>query len=469
MQMNDRRSFLKKMLLSLPAGYALPAFLTSCDTQDKLFENITYTGKVIIVGAGAAGLHAAYILHQNGVDVQVLEATNLVGGRIRKLEQFTGYPLELGADHVKGIRSVFYDSVRISNFEYYENKGKTLYGFGGNQVNEAEALTNSAYQSVQNALAKLEGYFGVDLPVSEYLETLGLTDDALTLLNSIVANEFGTDLDFLSIHGYQEAIAKRTSGNEKIILRLRSFADVLEVQYAPIRALIRQSTPIKSIDYSGGLVTLTDGANQTYEADKVIVTVPLSILKEGSIAFNPALPEEKLLAMESLGMDAGARIFMRFSQNFWGDDTGVIYAGGIIPEYRAPGWGKRSQFDDDLIIFNNVLVGVANGSSGDLLSERGDDAVTIALRDLDELFNGQATEFLTESYLMDWKNEPYIKGAYSYPKVGSEGARERLGAAIDDKIYFAGEATHTQGHFGTIHGAIETGYRAAYEVLKSIS
>lgn len=467
--MDNRRSFLKKMLWSLPAGYALPSVLSSCDTEDNLFEGLSFQGKVIVVGAGAAGLHAAYILHRNGVDVQVLEATNRIGGRIRALDQFAGYPLELGADRVEGVRSVFYDAVRISNFEYYEDIGKTLYNFGGKITSQEEAVSAQAYRSAYDTIRKLQLYAGEDISVAQFLEEQSLQEDALNLLNSLIANEFGTDLDFLSVNGYREAVAKKTSGDTEIILRRKSFSNVLDVQYAPISSLIRQNTPIRTIEYNGGKVVLTDDANQTYEADKVIVTVPLSILKEGTITFNPALPEEKVTALEGLGMDTSVKVFMRFSQTFWGDDTSTIYTGGIIPKFKAPGWGKRSQFDDNVILFNNVLVGIANGSAGEFLSQQGDNAVTFALRDLDQMFNGQATEFLTESAVMDWSKANFIKGAYSYPKVGSAGAREALAAAIDQKIYFAGEATHTHGHFGTVHGAMETGYRAAYEILKSIS
>ncbi len=467
--MNDRRSFLRKLLLSLPAGYVLPSFLSSCETQNELFPDLNYTGKVIVVGAGAAGLHAAYILHKSGVDVQVLEAANRIGGRIKALDEFAGYPLELGADHVMGTQSLFYDAVRISNFEYYEDKGQSYYNFNNDPISEEEASSNASYREAIKVIERLPTYTGRDISVSEYLAEQSLTEDTQTLLNALIANEFGTDLDLLSVKGYVEAINERTSGNQKTILRTKSFKEVLDIQYAPIISKIRQNTPIKAIDYSGGKVVLTDDANQTYEGDKVIITVPLPILKEGVIAFNPALPEEKITAMQGIGMDGAVRVLMRFSQNFWGDDTSTIYPGGLIPEFKAPGWGKRSQFDDNLIFFNNVLVGKANGSAAATLSRAGNDAVTFALGDLDEMFNGQATKFLTQSYVMDWSKDNFTKGAYSYPLVDSEGAREALGASIEDKVYFAGEATHNKGHFGTVHGAMETGYKAAFEILKSIS
>lgn len=470
--MNNRRSFLKKLMLSVPAGYVLPGFLSSCTTQNNLFADLNFSGKVIVIGAGAAGLHAASILHRNGVDVQVLEATNSRGGRIRKLEQFTGYPLELGAASVRGKRSVFYDSIRISNFESYQLTGENLYSIDGQLVQGDDVIANSVYREVQNSLENLRRYMGpADIPVSEFLEAENTSEEALQILNALVGNRYGTDNDRIGIEGYKAAEANWTAGEEEFILRKKSFNDVLDIQYSDVIPKVRLNTPVKAVDYSGNKVVVTDHADQTYEADKLIVTVPLSILKEGSIEFNPPLLEEKLNAMENLGMDNGMKIFLRFAGDvpFWGNGAGVIYPGGTIPEFTVPGWGRESQFNDNEIFFNNILIAHAYGASADFLSSQGPSAINFALQDLDEAFNGQATPKLTESYIMDWSKENFIKGAYSYPKPGSEGAREILAAPIDNKVYFAGEATHTEGHFGTVHGAMETGYRAAYEVLKSIS
>lgn len=471
--MDNRRSFLKKLVLGLPAGYAFPGLLASCSTQDNLFPDINYSGRVLVIGAGAAGLHATDILNSNGVDVLLLEATNQTGGRIRKLDNFTGYPLELGAERVKGKRSIFYDSIRISNQEFYELEGKDFFLIGEEFVSREDGVSNETVLEVQNAIQELRSYTGDDMPISEYLEAKGFSEEARQILNGLIGNEYGTDNDSLGIHGFRQREASASSGEGEFVMRLKSLKDILDVQYSRIADKIRLNTPIKSIDYSGGNIVVTDHANQTYEADKLIITVPLSILKAGDIQFNPTLPEEKLLAMDKLGMDPGLKIFMRFSENFWGDPTGsttdTFYLGGLIPKFTVPGWGREHKFNDDRIFFNNVLVGVVNGSVAQSFSEIGGSAVTFALQELDEAFNGQASRFLTESFVMDWSKENFIKGAWSYPKADAGNARNVLAAPIDDRIFFAGEATHTMGHYGTVHGAMETGYRAAFEVLKSIS
>ena len=75
---------------------------------------------------------------------------------------------------------------------------------------------------------------------------------------------------------------------------------------------------------------------------------------------------------------------------------------------------------------------------------------------------------LEEAYFHDWQTDPFSMGAYSYGKVQSDGAQEALAAPVENTLFFAGEATDTDGHNGTVHGAIASGRRAAEEILKSI-
>ena len=73
---------------------------------------------------------------------------------------------------------------------------------------------------------------------------------------------------------------------------------------------------------------------------------------------------------------------------------------------------------------------------------------------------------LIASYFNDWDSDPFSCGAYSYVKVGGEGCQQVLGSPIANTLFFAGEATDTSGHNGTVHGAIASGQRAARDILK---
>ena len=73
---------------------------------------------------------------------------------------------------------------------------------------------------------------------------------------------------------------------------------------------------------------------------------------------------------------------------------------------------------------------------------------------------------LERAYVHDWQTDPFALGAYSYGKVGADGAQQAIAAPVESTLFFAGEATDTAGHNGTVHAAIATGYRAAREILQ---
>ena len=81
---------------------------------------------------------------------------------------------------------------------------------------------------------------------------------------------------------------------------------------------------------------------------------------------------------------------------------------------------------------------------------------------------GDLQHSLEDAYSHDWQSDPFSRGAYSYGKVGADGAQEALGRPVENTLFFAGEATDTSGHNGTVHGAIASGYRAAEDVLRGL-
>lgn len=71
------------------------------------------------------------------------------------------------------------------------------------------------------------------------------------------------------------------------------------------------------------------------------------------------------------------------------------------------------------------------------------------------------------AYCHDWQTDPFSRGAYSYGKVGDDGAEQALARPVGSTLFFAGEATNVDGHNGTVHGAIATGNRAAAEIVQA--
>jgi monoamine oxidase len=135
------------------------------------------------------------------------------------------------------------------------------------------------------------------------------------------------------------------------------------------------------------------------------------------------------------------------------------------PDELPPTWWTQ------LPVHAPLLVGWAGGPRAEqLLSESQDAQRDHSLEALSHIF-GVPRQFLEDQlvdfYSHDWRADPFSRGAYSYIPVGGTNGPAELAASIENTIYFAGEATNTAGHYGTVHGALSTGIRAAREIRQS--
>ena len=192
----------------------------------------------------------------------------------------------------------------------------------------------------------------------------------------------------------------------------------------------------------------------------------ITILKENSIVFEPILPAEKINAIETIGMGAGMKLILKFSQTFWTDEIQGMTLDGYTSYLWSPGLGKTGAT-------NNILICFIMGENAEYMSSIDAGAVDVALAELDLLFAGAASLYFIESSIQDWSLEPFIKGAYSFPSPGTyttetESCRLDLAASVDCALFFAGEATNNY-HPATVHGALESGARAAAEIIECLS
>jgi monoamine oxidase len=137
----------------------------------------------------------------------------------------------------------------------------------------------------------------------------------------------------------------------------------------------------------------------------------------------------------------------------------------VAPEYYAPGKG-RSLNDE-----NRLLSALIMGKQAEALAGKTDtEIIQLLLADLDMLYDGEASQQFDESttYVTNWGDMQYIKGVKSYPLVSGTGAAEEYARPINDRLFFAGEATALKGNYGTVQGALESAERVVKEVLDVI-
>jgi monoamine oxidase len=475
-----RRTALKNIGLGLSAGVLAPQLVGACAKDDPGPE-VPFDGNVIVIGAGAAGLYAADVLRSKGISVMVLEAASQPGGRVRSLRNQTDvqyqtfstasqadFPIEIGSEIIYGSNSSWGKVVSDFSIVTVEVSASASPSYIlGNQVKSATDWQGDAdFQAVQSFVNSLPNYTG-----SDSIQTAAnVSARAQPLLNSQAGNFYGSSPDRIGAQGIGGMLKAITHDSKQLTMRSNPSQDVLLSRFVNVLPLIKLNTVVKSINWGGDVVTITDSAGVQYTANKVIVAVPLSILKSGDISFSPSLPSGISSAMAKFGMDACMRLILDFKKNFWGIDSSYIWGGSTVPQYFNSGAG-RSQFYRTMSL-------TINGPKAQQLSSLSEmDVVLQVLAEMDAVYKGQGTGFIRRDlttdqilYLIkDWTKDPFIKGNVSYPLPGATNEdRKALATPANNKLYFAGEATDATGSAGTVSGALNSALRVADEIVKSI-
>lgn len=188
--------------------------------------------------------------------------------------------------------------------------------------------------------------------------------------------------------------------------------------------------------------------------------------------FDPPLPAKKLAALEKLEMGKVIRIVLRFRERFWENirpqKSKALANMSFLLSHDEwfPTWWTS------LPTKLPIITGWAPFRRAEKLSvESRESIIERSLKSLSSILQADQRhieELLEAAYVHNWQTDPFARGAYSYGKVGSDGAHEALAEPLNDTLFFAGEATDIEGNNGTVHGAIASGRRAAREILETL-
>ncbi|QQZ29959.1 FAD-dependent oxidoreductase [Thiothrix subterranea] len=420
--------------------------------------------RIVVVGAGIAGLTAAQTLRQQGHSVTVVEARDRLGGRLWTSKRWQHMPVDLGATWIHGAKdnplSALADRIgakrlitRYANTTTYNTAGKPLNNSENRQLEQWQARIDSALDAAQAA--------DTDQSVQAAVETalgwnsLKASERQLVqfILNSTLEQEYAGSIHELSAYWHDAAAAFKgddalfPDGYQIIVDHL---AKGLNVQLQHV---------VKTVTWSEQQVTVQTNRG-AFQADHAVITLPLGVLKSRQIAFSPPLPARKQQAINTLGMGTLNKCYLQFPNVFWPEDQDwleyIPTEAGAWAEWvsltRVAGWP--------------VLLGFNAAKRGKRIEQWTDKQIVAdAMQTLRKLFGANIPEPL-DYQITRWNTDPYAQGAYSFNSVGSTPAmRDHLAERLGNTLFFAGEATERK-HFSSVHGAYLSGLRAAQQILE---
>jgi monoamine oxidase len=413
---------------------------------------------VIVVGAGIAGLAAARTLVAAGLRVTLIEARDRIGGRIYTVPSLAGeLPVELGAEFIHGLPPELIGLVDEAGLTRFELEGETRCyreqrGVGRIEPCREQREVDELFDQLSHLVPSQ-----VDLSFAEFVAQRRLRPEALARAMNYVEGFNAADADRISM----AALAKQQAA-EDAISGYRAFR--VAEGYAQVPAFLQRrfldaggklvaSMPVRTISWKPGWVEVATTPGSVFHAAAAIITVPLGVLQARSVEFVPQ-PVEILNAADRLVMGTAARVTYEFDHRFWSTGMSFLFA----PDATPPTWWTTNPRQ------SSMLTGWVAGRKLSTLEIK-----TLPEAGLVTLAGFFAAEDV-RSHLVgwhhhDWQADTFSLGAYTYVPQGAIQASDELSAPVENTLFFAGEHTDTTGHWGTVHGALRSGLRAAKQVL----
>ncbi|MFN2547984.1 MAG: flavin monoamine oxidase family protein [Myxococcales bacterium] len=395
---------------------------------------------VVVIGAGVAGLAAARALKRAGHRVLVLEARDRIGGRVHTVRR-EGWqvPIEAGAEFMHGrspalmrlTRGLRRDLPRTGIYVEGLERRDDLWHSVMEKIGKIPSLRE---RSVRDAFSTLRW-------------RMRTTREERQLAAAFVEGFNAAALDRASVKAIaQQAAASEEIEGDRMARFPRGYSAVPRRLARGLQ--VELETEVKLVRWFSRHVSVETG-RKTYQADRAIVTLPLGVLQQGTVRFDPSLPRWKVQAISSLAMGPVTKIALLFDEPHWPSDLVFLHARGMaVPTFWRPLPSRAP-----------MMMGWA--ASRDALALKRPAAE--AVRSLQQALGKRVRP--RDTVVFDWQRDRFSLGAYSWVPVGALKQQRALARSVGT-LSFAGEATDYEGACGTVHGAIETGERAASEILQ---
>ncbi|MFI5157533.1 MAG: flavin monoamine oxidase family protein [Sphingobacteriales bacterium] len=431
------------------------------------------TTDIVIIGAGAAGLMAAYRLSASGKKVIVLEARNHTGGRIHTISHESFFKhAELGAEFIHGNLPVTLNLLKEANIKYSAAGGEMV------KYDKGKFIVHEGFIENWNVLMQKLNELKEDTDIANFLKIHFPGEEYIGLRDSV--SKFVAGYDTADPNKASAFALRDEWNNEDDDAQYRidngycSMINYLVNKCKGNDGSIYLNSEVAKIDWKPETVKITTAAGEVYAAGKVIIALPLGVLQadkdeKGAIEFHPPL-KEQTDAINSLGFGAIIKFLLEFKDAFWENSNTKILAGKslkdmafLISNEDIPTWW--TQYPKHSTLLTGWLGGPRaeekKGNTNDELLQQ-------ALQSLSNIFKLPVDELkakLIASRVINWTAEPFTRGSYSYDTVNAPEARKVLDAGVNGTIYFAGEYLYEGPAMGTVEAALTSGQNVAKAIL----
>ena len=465
-----RRAFIAA-LSAIAAGCAAPIIQTR--------------GRVLVIGAGFAGLSAARALRQAGWEVTVLEARNRVGGRVLTERDAAGHVFDLGPswlhegprNPLKAIAAGAGVATRVtdySNIRFAVQRGggreifprgeilkfarlfsgvvesSTLWAALDTLATQARAV-NSAGLSVADvfnaAVQRIEAQSGTIDPGLITLQRWVLESNLAAPLEEVGFAALLDESDTAPEH------APWPQDDRFVLGGMNQLTNLLALDLD-----IRIGEPVRRVEWRPGRVRV-DTAERSFDADAVVITIPVGLLAKDAIEFAPALPAAKIQAAKRLPMGLLNKAYVRFPYAFWETELDFLtYHAEPPPLFYA--WLNLFRYTGQ-----PALIGFTSGLMARQVERMSDAEILGRIFGRWRSTRGASIPEPVALHVSHWASDPWAGGSYSFLGLGASSKdRAMLGQPVANTLFFAGEATHRDDP-ASVHGAWWSGLRAAQEIL----
>jgi len=400
-------------------------------------------------------------LARAGKRVLVLEARDRCGGRIYPLPaQEFGYPAEGGAEFVHGAAPVTRAVMREARLSL-SPRGGTRWSTGTGTLLPDESLLPDAGRFYQ-ALSEVK----VDLPIADFLEAQFAERQYDRLRRAITRTVEGYDAadprraSTLALR--DEWTARDDGQHGRIAEGYGALIAYLESDCRRHGGAIHLGAAVTAIDEARGGIAARCRDGAVFEADAAILTVPPPLLSEITL---PSAARDRAAAIADIGFGNVVKILLRFRAKWWADHRGLDLAdlSFLISDAAVPTWWTQHPAS------NPVLTGWFAGPKADRVSSlAASELVAMGIASLAEIFDlppDTIRKDLVASRAINWGNDPFARGAYSYATPKTRQAQSVLRKPDGGPIFFAGEALYQGPDMGTVEAALASGQEAAQTIL----